>query len=75
MRTVNIASAPIAVQTAFAHVRALFPDVTSVSYDEELHWLFETAAGDAPSFDGAVDVGLLEDAADALDEFPVKFTL
>ena len=66
---------PNAVVTAFRHVQGIFPQVTKVTYQTDARWMFASADGEAPDFGGAVDVGLLEDAADAVESVPVTFTL
>jgi hypothetical protein len=63
-------SAPAAVIAAFEHVRAVHPEVVSVTFDREDEecggfWVYEDENGRAPSFDARVDVSLLEDALDA----------
>lgn len=52
---------------ALLHVRSVFPQVTRVEFDSELRWLYTDGRGfedDAPSFDGRIDQGLIEDASD-----------
>lgn len=73
MKIKSIKEAPIAVQTAFTEVKASFPEVVSVEFDSELCWCYRYANGFAPGFDDNIDVSLLEDAADSIDEFPVKY--
>ena len=65
---------PFAVKKAFEHVKSIYPAVTQVAFDEDQRWLYSDASGDAPDFEGKVNVDLLELAADALDYFPVTFT-
>lgn len=65
---------PDAVVTAFWHVKAAFPEVTQVTYDEEGRWLFTDATGNAPDFEGCIDVGLLEAAAESLTTLPITLT-
>jgi hypothetical protein len=57
---------PAEVTKALNHVRSVFPQVTSVRYDDEGRWLFTDSHGDAPAFNGKIDIGILEDAADAV---------
>jgi len=67
---------PPAVTRALDHVRARYPDVTHVAYDREGRWFYFGDNHDAPKFRGDVDVGLLEDAADAVANstgFPAIF--
>ncbi len=62
----SISLAPIEVQNAFAHVRSFFPDVVSVSFDEDCRWSYETVGGYSPDFDDHdIDQDILEAAADA----------
>ncbi|WP_051516941.1 hypothetical protein [Herbaspirillum sp. RV1423] len=59
------------VQAALRHVHGVFPTVTQVFYGNNGRWLFCNEDLDCPSFDeapGMVDVGLLEDAADAAEK-------
>jgi hypothetical protein len=63
------------VQAALVHVRQHFPEVTTVFYGCDGRWLFTSDdAAESPSFEGVdIDVGLLEDAADSVDELPAAF--
>lgn len=69
------------VQAALRHVHSVFPEVTQVFYGADGRWLFCNDDFDAPNFDkapGKVDIGLLEDAADAADNhkgFPCAYRL
>ncbi|MFP3637841.1 hypothetical protein [Paraburkholderia sp. SIMBA_054] len=67
--------ATVAVKIAFDHVKRLYPQVTRVAFDADQRWTYDNSAGDAPEFNGDVDVGLLEDAVDSLTTFPVTFTM
>ncbi|MGI0646957.1 hypothetical protein ACRCPS_18230 [Pseudomonas aeruginosa] len=64
---------PVEVVRALDHVRTIFPDVTHVVYTREAKWLYMSDEGAMPKFDGRVDVGILEDAADSLNSFPCVF--
>lgn len=69
------------VQAALRHVHSVFPEVTQVFYGADGRWLFCNEDFDAPNFKEApvnVDIGLLEDAADAADSqngFPCAYRL
>ena len=66
------------VQAALRHVNQIFPMVTQVFFSTDGRWLYCNGEFEAPSFDGKVDVSLLEDAADAAEkvtDFPCGFTL
>lgn len=63
------------VQEALRHVANLFPEVTQVFYGTDARWLFCGETFEAPDFQGAVDVGLLEDAADTVEQLPAAFRL
>ncbi|CAB3754420.1 hypothetical protein [Paraburkholderia humisilvae] len=69
------AGVPYAVKVAFKHVKAIHPQVTQVAFDEDLCWIYSDSSGNAPAFSGDIDVGLLEDAADALEICPATFAL
>lgn len=64
---------PSQVRRALDHVRSYFPDVTHVIYTREVKWLYMSDDGVMPDFNGKIDIGLLEDAADAVSEFPAVF--
>ncbi len=66
---------PMAVKAALCHVREHHPEVTQVTFDGDLRWCYGNEQGDIPAFRDAIDVGLLEDAADAVPEWPVTYTL
>lgn len=60
------------VQAALRHVHGLFPDVIQVFYGVDRRWMFCTEDFDAPNFDeapGEVDVGILEAAGNAVDNY------
>jgi len=66
MKTVNIENAPVAVQKAFEHIKSLFPTLTSVEYDDICHWDYQEEGWKSLNFHNVkVDIGILEDAADA----------
>lgn len=67
--------APEAVQTAFDYIKHLFPQVTQVTYDEELRWVYSDGRDFAPAFGNSIDLAPLEDASDALTEFPITFVM
>lgn len=71
----QLQAVPSAVKIAFEHVKALHPNVTQAVFDKDLCWIYSDSAGNAPSFTSVVNLGLLEDAADALETFPVTFIL
>ena len=65
MEQLYINDAPDAVKAAFYHVRAFFPDVTKVTYDENCRWCYEGDNDYFPAFSsGTVDTGVLELGAD-----------
>lgn len=70
MQTQNM---PRAVCKAFVHVRKFFPSVTQVFYGVDGRWLFCEEAFESPTFGDEIDVGILEDAADAVDGLPAAF--
>lgn len=65
----NIIDAPVEVQVAFNHVRELFPEVTSVTYDELCRWEYNT-----DQVFTNVDQQILELAADAQYNIRVPVT-
>ena len=67
------AGIPAAVVKALNHVRSVFPNVNHVAYCADGRWLYMDENGNMPAFNGLIDVGILEDAADALDSFPAIF--
>lgn len=69
----KILFAPPAILNAFTAVQRLYPDLLTVSYDEEMRWLYQLKDGSAPNFEGKVDVAVLEAGADALTQVPVCF--
>lgn len=65
-----------AVELAFQDVKRHFPDVVTVSFDEEACWQFADSEGNAPIFEGTdIDTSLLEDAANTVIAVPVSFSL
>lgn len=72
----QLTAMPDAVKAALDHVRANYPDVTQVFFDTDGRWLFCGEAFQAPDFDEKdIDIGLLEDAADAVAFLPAAFSL
>jgi hypothetical protein len=66
------------VQAALRHVNYLFPEVIQVFFGADGRWLYCGEDFEALNFDGKVDVGLLEDAADAAGDdngFPCAYRL
>lgn len=68
------------VQAALRHVNSVYPEVTQVFYGADGCWLFCDEEFEAPNFKipGQIDIGLLEDAADAADAdkgFPCAYRL
>ena len=60
-----INDAPDAVKAAFYHVRAFYPDVTKVRYDQDCRWCYEGEDNYWPDFaPNTVDTGVLELGAD-----------
>lgn len=67
---------PVEVADALAAVREVFPEVDTVVFTSNAKWLyFDSETGDSPAFAGLIDVGILEDAADAVDNFPAVYQL
>jgi hypothetical protein len=64
---------PAPVVVALDHVRSRFPDVTHVVYTREGRWLYMSDEGEMPVFNGSLDVGILEDACDAVESLPAVF--
>ena len=65
-----------AVQRALELVRAQCPEVTHVAYDREGRWMYFSDDHAVPRFSDAVDVAVLEDAADEVANtcgFPAIF--
>ncbi|AQW88549.1 hypothetical protein pEaSNUABM50_00023 [Erwinia phage pEa_SNUABM_50] len=66
MKVLYISQAPQEVQKAFGHVRALFPDVSQVLYDQDCRWCYEGENNYFPDFDTKeVDTNILESGADS----------
>lgn len=72
---------PKKVKIALEHVRKFYPDVVQVFYGIDGRWLFMDADMQAPSFNkylgirGKIDVGILEDAADSVENVPAAFAI
>jgi hypothetical protein len=64
---------PAAVIRSLDHVRSIFPEVTHVVFTRECKWLYMSDEGEMPEFKGQVNVGILEDACDAVVSFPCVF--
>ncbi len=65
---------PKPVATALRHVRDHFPDVTFVLFTPNRQWMYLTDDGEAPAFEGRIDVGILEDAVDSVIVFPSVYS-
>lgn len=63
------------VQEALRHVASIHPEVVQVFYGVDGRWLFCGEGFEAPTFDGRIDIGLLEDAADTVEVLPAAFFL
>ena len=61
------------VYDALVHVRQFHPDVEIVVYTSDGRWHYVTEDFNLPTFDPKIDVGILEDAADSLEQFPAVF--
>jgi hypothetical protein len=61
---------------AIKHVQHFHPEVNTVVFNKQCQWLY---CGDdwviPEQFDDAIDVGILEDAADSVKELPSIYTL
>ena len=68
-------TAPDAVLLALEHVRSLYPFVVMVVYSSDGRWQYMNDGFDSPVFDDRVDVGILEDASDAVTELPAVFEI
>ena len=67
-----------AVQEALRHVNAKFPTVTQVFFSNDGRWFYCDSEFKAPVFSNAIDISILEKAADAADNtkgFPCAFNL
>lgn len=64
---------PIEVLTALNHVRKLFPDIMMVVFNSAGRWQYLTEDYHAPKFPACIDVGILEDAANAVDNSIIGF--
>jgi hypothetical protein len=63
-----------ALEQAIQDVRKHFPDVVTVSFDEDACWQFADSEGNAPNFEGTdIDTWLLEDAAHTVTTVPATF--
>ena len=69
------------VQMALRHINGIFPEVTQVFFGADGRWMYCDEDFETTDFDEApskVDIGLLEDAADAADNdkgFPCAYRL
>lgn len=66
MKIVDLKDAPIQVIKALEHVKSVFPSVTQVSYDDACRWVYRTDSGFPPMFTDDIDIGILNEAADAV---------
>lgn len=63
------------VLKALQHVAEIHPSVTQVFYDEYLRWCYCDDNFIPVQFTGEEDIGLLEDAADQVMNYPCMFRL
>jgi hypothetical protein len=63
------------VNIAFNHVREFYPSVIGVVFNKNKAWFYYDENFVGPSFDSRIDVGILEDAADSLIEYPCMFEI
>ena len=68
-------TAPDAVLLALEHVRSFYPNVVMVVYWSDGRWQYMNDGFGSPEFDDRVDVGILEDASDAVTELPAAFEI
>lgn len=54
------------VKRALEHVRQFYPQVVMVVYSCDQRWLFMDEDFAAPTFDGRINVSILEEAADSV---------
>lgn len=66
---------PTKAKEALQHVASHHPEVHSVVYGPDGRWLYFGDAFESPTFGDEIDIGLLEDAADSLDDLPAVFTI
>lgn len=66
---------PKKVKIALEHVRKFHPYVVQVFYGIDGRWLFMDEDMEALSFNGEIDIGILEDAADSVKSFPAAFSI
>jgi len=64
---------PRKVLKALNHVRKFFPDVMMVVFNSAGRWQYLTEDFNAPTFSDKIDVGILEDAANAVDNSIIGF--
>ena len=65
--------APAEVIKAHSYVKIYHPDVIGVVYTSDTRWHFYNSDFEMPAFGEFIDVGILEDAADSVKEFPAVF--
>ncbi len=76
MQNTGLKIVPAAVIAAFRHVQSVHPYLAEVRYDEELRWCYTDLEGTAFTFGGnIINIGLLEDAADAVETAPITYSL
>jgi hypothetical protein len=66
---------PEPIRKALEHVRSYHPDVTQVVFFRDSRWLYFTDDLLSPQFGPEIDVGVLEDAADAVPELPMAYAV
>lgn len=71
--SIEEATANAKVQAAFDEVAKHFPDVSTVSFDEDGRWRFANESDEAYNFPKGLDIGPLEDAADVVC-YPSTYT-
>ena len=75
MNILPINKAPAVIQAAFAEVQAVFPDLATVSYGDDMRWTYTLQSGEQPAFpEGLLNTTILEAGADALTSTPVTYT-
>lgn len=66
---------PFEVCVALDHVRSHYPEVVMVVFNREGRWQYMSSDFDAPTFGPEIDVGILEDAANAVSDLPAVFDI
>lgn len=62
------------VLNALEHVRKFHPDVIQVFYGIDCRWMYMDEDMESPVFGNGIDIGILEDAADSIEQFPAAFS-